>query len=178
MMKKPFVFDSECRQTLLNFQQSLMNLPKLTTLDPDQPLHIWSDASRCGMGGVLAQMDADGEWKFLDFSSLRWSTSQADWSVRDIELYSVVTLLRKWHYVCWGRKLIIHTDHRSLEEKLESPKRRPTTCVHQWCQELFAYNIEFVYVKGGDNEFSDRLSREAGSKFPMEEEQVSLPAFG
>ena len=129
------------------------------------------------MGGVLAQRDSEGEWRFLDFSSLRWSKAQSEWSVRDIELYSIVVLLRKWHYTCYGRKLIIHTDHRSLEQKLEPPKRRPTTCVHQWCQELLAYNIEFVYVKGPENEFSDWLSREAGATFAVEVEKLSLPEF-
>jgi hypothetical protein len=108
---------------------------------------------------------------------MRWSASQADYSVRDIELYAIVTLLRKWHYTCWGRRLIIHTDHRSLGDKLEPPKRRPTTCVHQWCQELFAYNIEFVYVRGPENEFSDWLSREAGATFTVEVEKLSLPEF-
>lgn len=127
------------------------------------------------MGGVLAQQTPDGEWCFLDFSSLRWSASQADYSVRDIELYSIVTLLRKWHYKVWGRRLVIHTDHRSLEEKLEPPKRRPTTAVHQWCQELLAYNIDFIYVRGGENAFSDWLSRDAGAKFEVAEERLSLP---
>jgi hypothetical protein len=38
-------------------------------------------------------------------------------------------------------------------------------------------NIEFVYVKGPENEFSDWLSREAGATFAVEVEKLSLPEF-
>ena len=53
LKSKPFEFNEECKATLAQLQQELGDLPKLTTIDPEQPEAIWSSVSQ--QVAVLAQ---------------------------------------------------------------------------------------------------------------------------
>ena len=143
--------------------------------DTSKPYIMECDASGYAVGGVLKQLDSDGNERPVAFFSRKLSgevekrTGQCGWSPREQETYAIITCLEKFQDWIAHNAVSIkcHTDHRSLEhwknERLDC-KSGPLGRRHRWHEFLSRFpNLEVIYLPGKDNSIADCLSRWAYS---------------
>ena len=89
-------------------------------------------------------------------------TGPRAWSVREKEIYALVSCLLK--FICWisGRKFTVFTDQKSREslykEDLCTMAGQMGRC-RRWHEFLCRYNIVVVYKLGKDNDVPEGLSQ-------------------
>ena len=76
------------------------------------------------------------------------------------ECLAMVFSLVKFHQYCFGRKTIIHSDHKPLEEILKKPLYKAPKRLQGMIPGILHYDIiEVKYKKGTEMYLSDMLSR-------------------
>ena len=83
-------------------------------LEPDQPFVLRTDASDFAIGAVLEQ-ERNGEWVPVSFFSRKLGQSQLNWTPREKETYAIVASLRNLAVWVGFQRVLVKTDHRSLE---------------------------------------------------------------
>ena len=95
-------------------------MPLMHFIDNVSPIHLHTDASDYGVGGVLFQKVGD-EMKPISFVSKSLNFSQLNWSTIQKEAYAIFLCCTKLDPLLRDRKLIIHTDHKNLTYMKLSP---------------------------------------------------------
>ena len=129
-------------------------------MDPDLPIHLYTDASDIGFGIYLCQRRADGTEIPIGFMSRTFNQTQRRWSVPEREAYGIYEGVKKFDYLVRDRKFTIHTDHRNLTYIRDSGSPK----VIRWKLELQEHDFIVVHVPGKDNEVADYLSRNPEAK--------------
>lgn len=112
---------------------------------------IYTDASTRQLGGVITQNNRP-----IAFFSRKLTSAQTRYSVTELELLSIVELLKEFKGMLLGQKLVIYTDHQNLiRDSLGSTSDR----VQRWRLLLNEYGPEIRYIKGVDNTVADAISR-------------------
>ena len=92
-------------------------------IDDVSPIHLYTDASDYGVGGVLFQKFGD-EIKPISFVSKSLSFSQLNWSTIQKEAYAIFMCCTKLDPLLRDHKFIIHADYKSLTYMKSSLARR------------------------------------------------------
>lgn len=112
---------------------------------------IYTDASTRQLGGVITQNNRP-----IAFFSRKLTSAQTRYSVTELELLSIVELLKEFKGMLLGQKLVIYTDHQNLiRDSLGSTSDR----VQRWRLLLNEYGPDIRYIKGVDNTVADAISR-------------------
>ena len=85
--------------------------------DPGKPWIIKTDASKTAIAGVLLQPhDVCGTTREVPvtFFSYNLTGTQQSWSTTERELYAIYVAVRKLHYLIYGGRITIRTDHKPL----------------------------------------------------------------
>src|SRR6185437_11343452 len=82
---------------------------------------------------------------------------ERNYVVHEQELLAIVHALREWRHYLLGNRIIVITDHRSLQylatqDKLSARQTR-------WSEFLQQFDYEIRYRPGRDNQVADSLSR-------------------
>lgn len=85
-----------------------------TATQGTRPIIIYTDASKEGLGAVLSQEGADKLLHPIYSASKGLSQAEKNYHVTDLEAAAVIFALRKFHFVIYGLKTIVRTDHRNL----------------------------------------------------------------
>ena len=171
--KKKIEFTAADVEAFENIKKILLSDLKLQIMDPKREFILRVDASDFAVGAVLEQLppseilsaesSINRKSYPVAFFSRKLTPSQVrTWSVREKETYSLVMALHKWSSWVGYQKILILTDHKSLEnwhsEALDVPSG-PVGRRARWHEWLSRFNIEVGYVAGKDNQISDILSR-------------------
>ncbi|GKT28903.1 hypothetical protein ADUPG1_000929, partial [Aduncisulcus paluster] len=100
-------------------------------------IHLYTDASIKGIGGVLLEEFEDEEPKGLGFISTAVSDVQSRWSITELELYAIVYCVNQSRHFLRGRKFVVHSDHRNLLYMEESQSKK----VQRWKMVTKAYAV-------------------------------------
>ena len=112
---------------------------------------IYTDASKRQLGGVITQNNRP-----IAFFSRKLTAAQMKYTVTELELLSIVEVLKEFKGMLLGQKLTIYTDHQNLtRESLGSTSDR----VKRWHILLNEYGVDIRYIKGVDNTVADAISR-------------------
>ena len=112
---------------------------------------IFTDASTRQLGGVITQNNRP-----IAFFSRKLTAAQQKYTVTELELLSIVELLKEFKGMLLGQKLTIYTDHQNLvRDSLGSTSDR----VQRWNLLLNEYGADIRYIKGIDNTVADAISR-------------------
>eukprot|EP01083_Nonionella_stella_P091657 256319_1 len=130
------------------------------TLEPN-PFHFFCDASKSGIGSMLAQCDKNGVMHPISYTAKVFNDCQRNWHVSEQELFAVVHSIEKYAYLLRCGKFIVHTDHRNLEQLFNKAKDFKTGKLFRWAVRLQDFHFECKYIKGTDNTIADYLSRDA-----------------
>ena len=77
-------------------KEALVSEPILRTPDLQRPFQVHTDASREGVGAVLAQRDADGRSYVVRYMSRKLSSAQQRYSTTEREYLAVVAAIKAW----------------------------------------------------------------------------------
>ena len=86
---KQFVWDTDCQKGFETLKGELMSSPVLAYPDPEKPYTLDTDASNCGVGGVLSQQ-IEGEERVIAFYSRALNQPEKNYCVTKKELLAIV----------------------------------------------------------------------------------------
>jgi len=135
----------------------LINPPILAFPDFNKEFYLTTDASGSGLGGVLSQIDENGDEKPIGYASRGLTDAEKNYSATELEACAVVWAIDYFRHYLYGHKFIILSDHNPLVY-MENTKNK-TSKVNRWRLELAEYNYEIRYKAGILNTNADALSR-------------------
>ena len=100
-------------------KQAMINATHLRAIDPRQPYHLYTDASKDCVGATLAQRCAHGKYKGhlrpIAFMSPKMQPAGTRYPIREQELLAIVLALKQWFHLLRGPQQVnVHTDHEGL----------------------------------------------------------------
>ena len=96
-----------------NLQTALASAPVLSPVDFAYRLHVATDASNSGIGGIIYYIKNDCI-HYVAMASRKLSVSELNYSTTKRELLAIVYMLTKFHKWLFGIRFTLHTDHKSL----------------------------------------------------------------
>ena len=90
-------------------KQLLTTTPILNVADPNLEFEVCTYASKEGLGAMLSQ---DG--KVMAYESRKLKDHEQRYSVYDLELTTMVYVLKIWRHYLLGKRFVLKTNHRSL----------------------------------------------------------------
>ncbi|KAJ0391230.1 hypothetical protein P43SY_008411 [Pythium insidiosum] len=113
------------------------------------PFHVYADASGKQIGGIIMQHN-----QILACFSKALNKHQVNYTTMELELLSIVELLKEYRTMLLGFEIIVHTDHKNLIYPTETSLR-----VKRWKLLLEEYRLKVKYIKGDTNVGADAFSR-------------------
>ena len=147
-----------------DLKNHLITAPILSFPDFERSFIIHCDASKWGVGAVLAQIKPiEGKEKaeeaevVIAYTSKHLSERESKWSTTEKEAYAIIHAVRVFYPYLYGRPFKVYTDHKPLEWLMNV--QDPTGKLARWWIELQKFQIEIAYRPGKKNQNADCLSR-------------------
>lgn len=110
-----FIWTNEAQEAFDQLKQRLTSAPVLSHPDFSKPFFIQCDASNMGVGGVLYQLDYNGEEHPIAYMSQKLNSAQRNYSVTELECLAAILCLEKFRGFVEDMTFTIITDHASLK---------------------------------------------------------------
>ncbi|KAG9393036.1 hypothetical protein J8273_5622 [Carpediemonas membranifera] len=141
--------------------------------NPNQPLHLYTDASDIGIGAVLITGTGSG-MKVVSYFSKTLTPVQRRWSTYEQEGFAIMSVIAQAQHFLRGRHFTLHTDHRNLVFMAATAPK-----VQRWRLQLQTYEFDILHVAGTDNGAADALSRLLSvTLLPSEREELIMHFHG
>ena len=124
----------------------------------ERPFLLTTDASKEGVGAVLAQKGEDGRIRPIAFYSRATKQAEQNYSITDLEALGVYSAVSNFRHLLYGVKFVLYTDHQPLVSLFRRMNVSPR--VLRWVQELMIYQMDIKYLAGSQNVVADALSRQ------------------
>jgi RNase H-like domain found in reverse transcriptase len=113
---KKFVWSEECQESFDQLKKRFTKEPVLMMPDHSKPFQIQVDSSLFATGGILSQMDTNGDRHPCAYLSKSLTKEQRNYDTGDRELLAIVWALKEWrHYIQGsGHTTIVLSDHDNL----------------------------------------------------------------
>lgn len=136
---------------------ALVSAPVLRYPDPSRPFILDCDASKTGVGAVLAQTGNDGEAPVAYFSKTL-SSEETNYCVTRRELLAVLKAVEHFRPYLYGQQFLVRTDHASLLWLIR--RTEPTDQVARWLARLAEFTFTIEHRAGNKHQNADGLSRQ------------------
>lgn len=148
---KPWRWEDEHDAAFRRIKEVIARDVVLAYPDFSKKFVIYTDASKRQLGGVITQDN-----RIIAFFSRKLTKAQTKYSVTELELLSIVELLKEFKGMLLGFEVEVWTDHINLTyENLGQTSDR----VLRWRLLLEEYNVTLKYIKGENNTVADAISR-------------------
>ena len=162
-------WDLECEKVFKELKAQLCSAPVLRTPDFGAPFILQTDASDCGIGGVLSQIDASGEEHPVAYYSRKLAPREKNYATIEKECLPIMAAIQNFRVYLVGVKFTVVTDHKALKW-LNTMKDNNPRLTH-WYLVLQPYQFEVEHRPGKLNGNADAFSR---GSLPMRHLRVSL----
>jgi RNase H-like domain found in reverse transcriptase len=152
---KNFEWSESAQQAFEKLKQCLTQASVLALPNFEKTFEIECDASKVGIGVVLSQ-----EKKPVVFFSEKLAGAKTNYSVYDLELYTIVKALQHWRHYLLSCKFVLYTDHQAL--KFMQHQNKLSSRHAKWINSLQEYSFSIVHKAGASNKVADALSRRHG----------------
>eukprot|EP00731_Ephydatia_muelleri_P027663 Em0019g536a len=152
-----FEWSTTCQRAFENLRNCLVEPPVLAYPNYTRDFLLDTDASNCGIGAVLSQVDDSGAERVICYASRSLSRQEQRYCVTRRELLAVVEFTQHFRHYLLGRKFILRTDHGSLVWLRNF--KEPEGQLARWLECLEEYNFTVVHRKGSQHNNADALSR-------------------
>ena len=135
-----------------------MSAPVLTFIDYTKDFLLKTDASKEGLGVVLSQKQADGQYHLVTYGSWALTAHEKNYHSTKLEF-----LVLKWAIMEHFKENLLY------QPFLVRPENNPLTYImttpnldatgHQWVGALAKFDFQLEYQKGQDNTVADVLSQ-------------------
>ena len=157
-----------------------------------KPLYLETDVSGVGLGAALLQLHdntvcqkgmAPDNIILCPIAFTSNSLTSAEWRYSNIKceaLHGILIDLEKFHHYCFGREVLIITDHKPLVAMFK--KDVVTLLQHIQCilLKIHQYRVRIIYKPGPEIFIADWLSRNnhmEGKHKPIKDMDVSVDAI-
>lgn len=156
LMRKdvPFVWDEEFKKSFRTLKKKLTQAPVLTIPDPEKKYVVLCDASSKGLDGVLMQ-----ENNVIAYASRQLKTHEENYPTHELELATIIFVLKIWRHHLYGAHFELFSDHKSLKYLFD--QRDLNMRQRRWMEYLKDFDFDLKYHRGKANVVADALSRKA-----------------
>lgn len=176
---KTFTWTKEADLAFEKLKLCLTSAPVLITPDFDKPFIIQCDASKLGIGGVLAQEDNEGVERPIAYYSYKLNQAQKNYSITELECLAAVKCIEKFREYVEGHTFKVVTDHASLQWLMRQSDLNGRLA--RWSLRLQGFDFSIEHRKGSLQTVPDALSRlslDAISPIEVEPEiDIQSPSF-
>ena len=152
------LWTEQCRRSHKFIVAALSSYPVLSFPDWSLPFVIVSDCNAKQAGGVLMQIDKDGNERIIAYFSKRLTKAQKKWGITSREGYAAILCTRRWRAYIHGQPCVLVTDHKALTS-LRSGKEFNSGRMNRFAAELMEYDLAIAYRPGRFCHIPDLLSR-------------------
>ena len=128
--------------------------PALAYYDSQSELVVECDASERGLGAALIQ-----NGKPIGYESRALTSTETRYAQIEKECLAIVFALERFHQYTFGRRTIVHSDHKPLEIIVKKPLHEAPRRLQGMLLRMLQYDTEVVYHKGKYMYIADTLSR-------------------
>ena len=153
----PFIWTDSCQESFDQLRRCLCSAPVLAYPDFSKPFILDTDASDAGVGGVLSQVDSNGEERVIAYGSRLLTKPERRYCVTRRELLAVVTFVHQYRPYLICRKFTLRTDHSSLTWLRNF--KEPEGQLARWLEQLQELQFDVVHRRGTTHRNADSLSR-------------------
>lgn len=156
LLKKNVVwqFNDIHKEEFKNLQNIITKAPVLAYFDENEKLILSCDSSQSAVGAVMLQNN-----KPIAYASATLTDSQQHYAQIERELLAIVFGCLKFHQYIYGRKIIVHTDHKPLVPLFKKSLNKIPPRLVRLMLKIQQYDLDVIYVPGKKMYISDTLSR-------------------
>ena len=154
-----FEWTDDCQRAFDELKKRFTEEPVLMMPDQTKPFQIETDASKYATGGVLTQLDSNGDRHPISFISKTLSPAERNYEIYDRELLAIIRGLEEWRHYIQGspHTTIVLSDHKNLTYYREAKKLNRRQA--RWSLYLSEFDVKLVHTPGSKMIQSDALSR-------------------
>lgn len=153
----PFEWGEEQEAAFTELKKRLTTSPVLAYPCSEGQFTLDTDASDCGIGAVLSQLQ-DGEEKVIAYGSRALSKSERNYCVTRREMLAVVHFTNMYRHFLLGRPFLVRTDNTAVRY-WRSMTYQPAGQVARWVEKLQAFDFRAEHRPGKKHCNADGLSR-------------------
>nr|GEY29448.1 hypothetical protein [Tanacetum cinerariifolium] len=124
---------------------NLCNAPILSLPDGSEDFVVYCDTSNEGLGCVLMKRG-----KVIAYALRQFKIYKKNYSTHDLELGAVVFALKTWRHYLYRTKIVIYTDHKSLQHIFDQKELNMRQI--KWIELFSDYDCEIRYHQWKANE--------------------------
>lgn len=119
-----FTPTQEQHQAFANLKTAFQDDIVLRHFNPQEPLHVFTDASGWASGGVLKQRNSQGHLQPVAFFSKKHSPAECNYDIYDLELLAIVRAFEEWEpeLISSNHPIQVITDHKNLKTFIKTKK--------------------------------------------------------
>lgn len=149
-----FHWSEEHDKAFEKIKHLLCSAPVLKIFDSNKIIVIQCDSSKDGLGACLLQDNHP-----VSFVSRSLTETEQNYAQIEKEMLAITFAVKKYHNYIYGRKFIIHTDHKPLTSIVNKSISNISTRLQRLLIKLLKYQYEIKYVPGKLMYLADTLSR-------------------
>jgi len=152
-----FKWTTETDRAFDELRKHLSTTPVLAYPDFSREFILDTDASDCGIGAVLSQVDGQGRERVISYGSCLLSKPEQQYCVTRKELLAAVFFITQFRPYLLGRHFVLRTDHGALTWLMNF--KEPEGQMARWLEKLQEYDFQIVHRRGRKHTNADSLSR-------------------
>ena len=126
----PFEWTEECQTSFEQLKMLMTEAPLLAFPDFTLPFMLETDASKEGLGAVLAQRNCDDNSVHpIAYASRTLLPHEKNYAISELGL-GVVWAVKHFRHYLYGHKCYVYTDHEALKALINTP--HPSGKLARW----------------------------------------------